>query len=217
MSDEIVRGISRWMKAGTESPTLAGMFVSRSDKIATAALIAASVVVISISAQVRVGPIWLQPLAVLSTGAVLGSREGAVAAAIYVVLAILGLPVFAPGFSAWTSLAGGEPYIRYGLGYVLGLVAAAFAVGWLTERRSWDRHRGGAARLALIGIGLMYVPGRLWLETSALLMRQSHGPAGVLPSIVMLVAVVLIMAFGLPRAWTVVLSKPRGESLTPHR
>lgn len=208
-SEDIVRGISRWMTAGTESPTLAAMFVPRSDKVATAALIAASVVVISIFAQVRIGPIWLQPLAVLLTGAVLGSRESAVAVAIYVALAILGLPVFAPGLSAWTSLAGGEPYIRYGLGYVLGLVAAAFAVGWLSERRSWDRHRGSAARLALVGIGVMYVPGRLWLEISALLMRQSHAPAGVLPAIVMLVGIVLTMAFGLPRVWTVALSKQR--------
>ena len=94
-------------------------------------------------------------------------------------------------------------------GTCLGLVAAAFAVGWLSERRSWDRHRGSAARLALVGIGLMYVPGRVWAEISALLMRQSHAPAGVLPSIVMLVGVVLIMAFGLPRAWTVALSKQR--------
>ena len=208
-SEDIVRGISRWMTAGTESPTLAAMFVPRSDKVATAALITASVVVISICAQVRIGPIWLQPLAVLVTGAVLGSRGSAVAVAIYVALAILGLPVFAPGVSAWTSLGGGEPYVRYGLGYVVGLVAAAFAVGWLSERRSWDRHRGSAARLALVGIGLMYVPGRLWLEISALLMRQSHAPAGVLPSIVMLVGIVLMMAFGLPRAWTVALSKQR--------
>ena len=208
-SEDIVRGISRWMSAGTESPTLAFMFVRRTDKVATAALIAASVVAISIFAQVRIGPIWLQPLAVLLTGAVLGSRESAVAVAIYVALAILGVPVFAPGFSAWTGLAGGEPYIRYGLGYVLGLVAAAFAVGWLTERRSWDRRRGTAARLALVGIGLIYVPGRLWAEISALLMRQSQAPPGVLPSIVMLVAIVLIMAFGLPRAWTVALSKQR--------
>ena len=105
------------------------MFVPRSDKVATAALIAASVVVISISAQVRIGPIWLQPLAVLLTGAVLGSRASAVAVGIYVALAILGLPVFAPGFSAWTSLAGGEPYVRYGLGT---------SSGWLRPRLPSD-------------------------------------------------------------------------------
>ena len=41
------------------------MFVPGSDRIANAALIAASVVAIAILAQMHVGPIWLQPLAVL--------------------------------------------------------------------------------------------------------------------------------------------------------
>ena len=128
------------------------------------------------------------------------------AVGIYIALAILGLPVFAPGFSAWTSV-NGVPYVRYGLGYVVGLVAAAFAVGWLSERRSWDRQRGTAARLALVGLGLMYVPGVVWLEIAALLMRESRAPSGVLPSIVTIVGTLVVLTFGLPRAWTEALSK----------
>ena len=157
----IAREIGRWAIGGTESPTLAAVFVPGSDRIANAALIAASVVAIAILAQMHVGPIWLQPLAVLVTGAALGSRRGALAAAIYVGLGILGLPVFARGVSAWTSVNYSAPYVRYGLGYLAGLIAAAFAVGWLSERRAWDRHRANAARLALAGIALFYLPGSL--------------------------------------------------------
>ena len=203
-SGEIARGIRRWVTGGTESPTLAEVFVPHSDRLATAALIGASVVAISILAQVRIGWIWLQPLAVLLTGAILGSRGGGLAAAIYVALGILGFNVFAPGTSAWTTVDFRAPYVRYGLGYLVGLIAAAFAVGWVTERRSWDRHRASAARLALTGILLMYVPGVIWLEVAALLMREARGPGSVLPSIPMLIFAVAVLAFGLPRAWAAV-------------
>jgi biotin transporter BioY len=91
----------------------------------------------------------------------------------------------------------------------VGLTAAAFAVGWLTERRSWDRHRASAARLALVGIVLMYLPGVMWLEAAALLMRETRGPAGVLPSIPMLVITMAVLAFGLPRAWAGVAARQR--------
>ena len=200
-SGDIARRIGRWMTGGTESPTLAAMFVARSDKVATATVIATCVIAISILAQVRAGAIWFQPLAVLLTGAVLGSRAGGLAVAIYVALGIIGLPVFGPGVNAWTSVSSGAPYVRYGLGYVAGLTAAAFAVGWLSERRRWDRHRASAARLALAGIALMYIPGFAWLEITALLMRETGGPAGVLPSIPMLVITVAVLALGLPRLW----------------
>jgi biotin transporter BioY len=104
------------------------------------------------------------------------------------------------------------PYVRYALGYLMGLTAAAFAVGWLTERRSWDRHRASAARLALVGIVLLYLPGLIWLEGAALFMRETSGPAGVLPSIPMLVITVAVLAFGLPRAWASVAAMQRAAT-----
>jgi biotin transporter BioY len=95
---------------------------------------------------------------------------------------------------------------------VVGLTAAAFAVGWLSERRSWDRHRASAARLALIGIALMYVLGFVWLEVAALLKRETQAPSGVLPSILILVITVTVVAFALPRAWVAAASMKRAQS-----
>ena len=204
----IAQGIGRWAIGGTESPTLAAVFVpaptaSRTPRSSPRP-----------SSPLRSSPRctsvhWLQPLAVLVTGAALGSRRGALAAAIYVGLGILGLPVFARGVSAWTSVNHSAPYVRYGLGYLAGLIAAAFAVGWLSERRAWDRHRANAARLALAGIALFYLPGVLWIETAALLMREPRAPAGVLPSISMLVITAAVLTYGLPRAWVAALSLHR--------
>lgn len=212
LSRDLARRIGQWAIGGTDSPTLAEVFVPHSDRVATAILIAASVVVISLLAQVRIGPIWFQPLAVLLIGAGLGSRGGGVAAAVYVALGILGLPVLAPATSAWTIVEHRAPYVRYGLGYLVGLMAAAVAVGWLAERRSWDRRRATAARLALAGIALMYVPGVIWLEVAALLMRESSGPAGVLPTVPMLVITLLVLTFALPWAWKAVSTTERVAS-----
>lgn len=211
-SREIAQGIGRWVTGGTESPTLAEVFVPRSDRVATMGVIGAAVIALSILAQVRIGQIWLQPLAVLLIGASLGSRGGALAATIYVTLGIIGVPVFGPGISAWTDVYYGVPYVRYGLGYLVGLIAAAFAVGWLSERRSWDRDRVSAARLALVGIVLIYLPGFVWLEITALLRREARGPEGVLPSIPMVVIIVAVLAFGLPRLWAAVAPMQRAAS-----
>ena len=208
-SREIVQGIGRWVTGGTESPTLAEVFVPRSDRIATLALVSAAVIAISMLAQVRIGPLWLQPLAVLLIAAGLGSKGASLAATIYVALGIIGAPVFGPGISAWTNLQFGLPYVRYGLGYLAGLIAAAFAVGWLSERRSWDRHHLSAARLALAGMVVMYVPGVLWSEATALFRREPRAPDGVLPSIPMAVITVAVVAFALPRAWAAVANVQR--------
>ena len=211
-SSGVGQGIARGVTGGTEAPTLAEVFVPRSDRVGAMVLSAAAVSAIAGMGQVRIGPIWLQPLAVLLIGASLGSRGGGLAASIYVALAILGAPVLGPRISAWPDVAFGVPYVRYGLGYLAGLTAAAFAVGWLSERRSWDRHRLSAAQLALTGIALMYVPGILWLEVMALLRREARAPEGVLPSIVMVVITVVVVAFALPRAWDAVAHMQRAAS-----
>ncbi|MCQ4671557.1 biotin transporter BioY [Lactonifactor longoviformis] len=69
----------------------------------------------------------LQFLFVLMAGMVLGSRLGAVSVGVYVLLGLLGLPVFAAG--------GGFGYIfRPSFGYLIGFIAAAFAAGFVTEK-----------------------------------------------------------------------------------
>jgi biotin transporter BioY len=213
-SGEIVRGIGRWVTGGTEAPTLAQVFVPRTDLVANVALIAATVVAITIFAQVRIGPIWLLPLAVLLAGAALGSRSGAIAALAYVGLGIVGLPVFGGGVGAWTDVDYRGPFAQHAMGYLLGLVAAAFAVGWLAERRSWDRRIPTAALLGLVGVGILYIPGRIWAEVVALFMRESSR-ASVLPSIPMLVITVGVMALALPGAWSWVADQQHARLKLP--
>lgn len=91
---------------------------------------------VALTAQVQL-PLWpvpltLQTLGVLFTGAVLGSRRGALALFLYLSEGAVGLPVFAGGASGIAYMLGPTG------GYLVGFVLAAGVVGWLAER-SWDR------------------------------------------------------------------------------
>lgn len=69
----------------------------------------------------------LQFFFVLLSGIVLGGKRGAVSVGCYVLLGLIGFPVFAAG--------GGIGYIvRPSFGYLLGFIAAAFVTGWICER-----------------------------------------------------------------------------------
>lgn len=96
----------------------------------------------------------LQFLFVLMAGMLLGSRDGAMAVGVYVLLGLAGLPIFAAG--------GGASYIfRPSFGYLLGFIAAAFVTGFIVEKRR-KRTFGGYLLAAFggfivtYGIGLVY-------------------------------------------------------------
>lgn len=104
-------------------------------------------------------PMTLQPLAVLAVGGLLGAVGGTGALVLYIVLGVLGLPVFAGGGSGVLRLLGPTG------GYLLAFPVAAGVTGALVERapRSvlWVLlvcalgmviiHLGGVAQLALLG------------------------------------------------------------------
>ena len=92
-------------------------------------------------------PINLALLAVYLCGAVLGKRLGTLAVAVYLLMGLCGLPVFA-GFQ-------GGPGALFGNtgGYLLGYLACAFLTGLWPHRR-----------LMAMGLGLLacYSLGTLW-------------------------------------------------------
>ena len=118
-------------------------------------------------------PITGQTLAVLLTGAALGSWRGAAALTLYL-LEGSQLPVFAGGCTdfLWEVSTGGYVFgIITGVsgyvwelasgGYIIGFIPAAFVVGFLCER-GWDRR---VWILLAMGAGnaVLYVPGLLQL------------------------------------------------------
>jgi biotin transport system substrate-specific component len=118
-------------------------------------------------------PIVLKNLVVVLAGALLGSRRGAAAAALYLLAGLLGLPVFANagGFAAFLSPSGG---------YLYGYVAAAFVTGLIAGTPSIrDKRPPFLFRIRVIvallaGFLVILVFGALWL---VILNGSSAAPA----------------------------------------
>lgn len=127
-----------------------------------AALVVAGAALAALSAQLTV-PFWPVPLtaqtfAVLLIGTALGPVRGASALALYVVVGVLGLPVFAGG-------AHGSLLALPSGGYLVGFVLASALVG-LLARRAWDRRLTGMLVAFLAGTAVIYAVGLPWLYLS---------------------------------------------------
>ncbi len=103
-------------------------------------------------------PLTLQTFAVLCVGGALGMRLGAASLALYAAEGAAGLPVFAPTPDGYPGITGPTG------GYVLGFIAAAALVGYLTEK-GWDSSLPKMIVAMLLGAAILYIPGLAWLST----------------------------------------------------
>lgn len=101
-------------------------------------------------------PVTLQPLFVLTAGAVLGPWPGAAALGLYLAMGATGLPVFSGGNGGVEWLMGPTG------GYLVVYPAAAFVVGSVVGEGSSLGRDAGAL---LAGLGVLYAGGiaQLWL------------------------------------------------------
>jgi biotin transport system substrate-specific component len=103
---------------------------------AAAVVVASLFVAVCAQAEIRLPftpvPLNGATLGVLYAGALLGSRRGAAAVALYLLEGAAGLPVFSGGAAGIAHLFGPTG------GYLAGFPVGAFATGLLAER-GWDR------------------------------------------------------------------------------
>jgi biotin transport system substrate-specific component len=164
------------------------------------ALIGAGAGLTGLAAQVSVHtwlspvPFTLQTLAVLVTGAALGSVRGVLSMALYLVAGAAGLPWFASHSHGW----GGPSF-----GYIIGFVVAAGVVGELA-RRGNDRHVLSSLGLLAVGSAIVYVIGATWLAHDLHLSAQKAVELGVTPFLLTDGLKLAIAAAVLPGAWTLV-------------
>ncbi|HEV2801175.1 MAG TPA: biotin transporter BioY [Pyrinomonadaceae bacterium] len=187
------------MNTYAKAETLTGAWLAPVSWAKSTLLVVGFSLFVALSAQVVVPlpfthvPITMQTFAVLLTGALLGSRLGALALVAYLVEGALGLPFFRGGNGGWFYLAFSPT-----AGYLLAFPLAAFVTGWLAER-GWDRRFLTAA--AAIALGSLVVLAGGWL---GLLRFYSPGQAfalGVAPFIIGDVVKIALAAAALPSGW----------------
>jgi biotin transport system substrate-specific component len=113
----------------------------------------------ALSAQIviPIGPIPItgQTFAVLLTGALLGSRLGAITMIVYLIEGASGLPFFRGGMAGIAHLMGPTG------GYLIAFPAAAFITGAFAEH-GWDRRFLTAAAAMAIGSLVIMLSGWAW-------------------------------------------------------
>ena len=141
-------------------------------------------------------PITAQTLAVLLVGSVLGATRGAISLIVYFSMGAVGLPVF----QAATSLSFGPTF-----GYLVGFIAAAAVVGYLSQR-GWHKSVSGVLGSFAIANSVIYLFGLPWLafvlgSLGAANDLASVAAAGLAPFIIGDVIKMTVAAALLPLAW----------------
>lgn len=190
-----------------KAETLSSAILAPLDGVRSVALVIAFSLLTALSAQVSIPltpvPITGQTFAVLLTGALLGSRLGALAMIVYLIEGASGLPFFTRGQSGWHYLV-----LSPTAGYLFSYPLAAFVTGYLAER-GWDRRFITAVAAMTIGSLLILLSGWAWLAV------MLHSPArayqaGVAPFLVGDAVKIVLAAATLPIGWSL-LQLRRGK------
>ena len=195
----------------TTFPTFASLVWPRSDQSGIAgvravllALVGSAFLAASAKIQVPLPPVpmTMQTLVVLLIGSTYGWRLGTATVLLYIAEGMLGLPVFAntpPGIASPAYLLGPTG------GYLIGYVAAAFAMGVLAEC-GWDRSLLRVTLMMAIGHLIIFAFGLLWLT-------HLFGPAkawgvGAAPFMAGTILKTALAAALMKGAWSLVRADP---------
>ena len=132
-------------------------------------------------------PFTLSLLAVFLSGALLDKKHAVMVQVIYILLGVVGLPVFS-GFRGGLGAVVGPTG-----GYLAAYPLMAFVTAWATEkigRQKWYAFYPGMA----LGLGLCYALGTAWLAVSANMSFGAALMAGVVPFAVLDVIKIVIAA-----------------------
>jgi biotin transport system substrate-specific component len=144
-----------------KSETLLGVALAPLDLVRQVGLVIGFSLLTAAAAQVviPIGPIPItgQTFAVLLTGALLGSRLGALAIIAYLVEGASGLPFFMGGHFGLAHLVGPTG------GYLISFPAAAYVTGAFAEH-GWDRRFLSAAAAMAIGSAVILFCGWAWFS-----------------------------------------------------
>jgi biotin transport system substrate-specific component len=184
-------------------------------RLASTLLVISAAMLTALAAQWRIDlpftpvPITGQTFAVLLTGAALGMTLGAAGQVVYVVMGVLGAPIFAGEWGTGWDLDRGLATITGSTaGYLFGFIIAAGLIGYMAERRQ-DRQFSTMFTAFMAGSAVIYVCGVIGLMITVDMTLSEAIAAGVVPFLVG----DLIKGAGagvlLPGAWRLVGEHPR--------
>lgn len=145
-------------------------------------------------------PITGQTFAVLLTGALLGSRLGAMAMIIYLIEGASGLPFFYGGTSGIPHLLGPTG------GYLIAFPAAAYITGAFAEH-GWDKRFLTAAASMAIGSAVIMLSGWAWFALITNTALSSAFQLTVVQFIPGDIIKILLAAAVLPTGWALLRRK----------
>jgi len=95
-------------------------------------------------------PITLQTFFVILSGLILGAKLGALSQITYVVLGLVGLPIFSGGYGGLGAI------VRPSFGFLIGYIVAAYVIGKLTEK---DKSLSKIIYSVILGSFVIYIIG----------------------------------------------------------
>jgi biotin transporter BioY len=193
-----------YQQPSMSADTLVGAALYPVDWTRSVSIVVAFSLLVALSAQVviPIGPVPItgQSFAVLLTGALLGSRLGAMAMIVYLVEGVSGLPFFYGGHGGLGHLLGPTG------GYLVAFPAAAFITGAFAEN-GWDKRFPTAVVAMAIGSIVIMLSGWAWFS----LVTQTPATAAfqltVLKFIPGDIIKILLAAAALPLGWKLLKSR----------
>jgi biotin transporter BioY len=187
-----------------QADTLIGAALAPLDWTRSVSLVVAFSLLTALAAQIVIPvgpvPITAQTFAVLLTGALLGSRLGAMAMIVYLVEGGVGLPFFYGGHGGLGHILGPTG------GYLVAFPAAAFITGAFAEN-GWDKRFVTAIAAMAVGSIVILLAGWVWFS----LLMHTPLPAAfqvsVAPHIAGDAVKILLAAAVLPTGWAILKRK----------
>ena len=142
-------------------------------------------------------PFTLQPMIVLLGGAALGARLGASAQALYLLVGLAGLPVFA---ASPLLPQGAARLIGPTAGFLVSYPLAAFVAGWLAERR-YDRQYLTSLAAMAAGLAVIFASGLSWLAYGPTALGLSGAVTTLTPFFAADLVKLCLAAGVLPTVW----------------
>ena len=138
----------------TGTPTLVRRKISTQDMVLCGVFTTLIAVGAFIKVPVPVVPFTLQFLFTMLAGLLLGGRKGAMSVGVYILLGLVGLPIFAEGGGFWYIL-------KPSFGYLLGFMLAAYVTGRMVERKQ-KLLTGWVIAVNFLGLFIVYAAGMVY-------------------------------------------------------